>query len=132
MPPVQEDRDHPGDRGRGGRRTSRTTGLSETVAPPKSSPRDPLLFDAPPADAAPQTAEEAEERLRALGGEYLLKEREEPPERPLPWVIDIFLYPLSKPGLMILLIGVGLPLFVRLLAKLSLALHGRFRPALIL
>lgn len=106
--------------------------LSETVVPPKSSARDPLLFDVPPADVTPQTAEEAYEKLRALGGEYLLRKREEPPKRPLPWIIDIFLYPLSKSGLMILLIGVGLPLFVRVLAKLGGALSLAFPAALIL
>ncbi len=108
------------------------SGLSESAVSATSSPRDPLLFDVPPADVAPQTADEACERLRAMGGAYLLKQREEPPERPLPWIIDIFLYPLNKPGLMVLLIGVGLPLFVRLLVKLSLALMVVFGPALIL
>ncbi len=106
----------------------------ERVAVAKPSPRDSLLFDAPPADAgaAPQTAEGAYERLRTMQGGYLLKAREEPPERPLPWLVDIFLYPLNKPGLLILTLSTGIPLILRVLLRTMMGLSGVFPPAFIL
>lgn len=38
-----------------------------------------------------------------------------PPKRNLPWLIDIFLYPVSKAGLATLAVLIGLPIFVELL-----------------
>jgi hypothetical protein len=106
----------------------------DQAAAPKASPRDPLLFDIPPADVAgaAQTEEQAAERLRDLRSAYVLKEREEPPERPLPWVIDIFLYPLNKLGLVILLLSTGIPFALRPLLRLSRDLTEAFPPALFL
>ena len=101
---------------------------------PKASPRNPLLFDIPPADVAEaaQTEEQAAERLRDLRSAYVLKEHEEPPERPLPWVIDIFLYPMNKLGLIILLLSAGIPFALRPLLRLSRELTLAFPPALLL
>ena len=100
----------------------------------RPSPRDPLLFDVPPADVPGEgsTVEETREQLRALQGDYLLKSTEKPPERPLPWVIDIFLYPLNKPALLLLGLSVVLPLFLRVLVVLTAALCVAFPPAMIL
>lgn len=113
-----------------------TTG---SPAAAKSSPRDPLLFDMPPADAVgtgatgePLTAEETRERLRAMQGDYLLRTSEKPPERPLPWVIDIFLYPLNKPGMLLLALSVGAPLLLRMMVVFTAALCVIFPPAMIL
>ena len=106
------------------------SGDDGTVAAPQSSPRDSLLFDKPPAEtaAAPQTTEEAYERLKAMQGSYLLKPREEPPERPLPWVIDIFLYPLNKPGMLILALSTGIPMLLRMLYEFTRAMCVIFAP----
>ncbi|MEN6578955.1 MAG: hypothetical protein ABFD90_21610 [Phycisphaerales bacterium] len=106
----------------------------QTPAVAKPSPRDSLLLDLPPAAAAagPQTAEEASENLLAVQAGYLLKPREEPPERPLPWIVDIFLYPLNGPGMLVLALSTGIPLVLRVLVKLSYALFVAFPPALLL
>jgi len=104
--------------------------VSETIESP--SPRNPLLFDAIPTHAAdPRNAEEEKEKLRALQGDYVLRERDEPLERPLPWVIDVFLYPLCKSSLIILTLGAVIPLILRVFVKLTRALALVFMPGLI-
>jgi len=106
----------------------------EVVAASKASPRDPLLFDVLPADVAgtAETAEQTAERLRDLRSTYLLNEQKEPPERPLPWVIDVFLYPLNKLTLTILLLCAGVPLVLRPMLRASRDLAEVFLPAIIL
>lgn len=106
----------------------------ETPAVARSSARDSLLLDLPPADviAGPLTAEEAQERLQAVQAGYTLKQREEPPERPLPWVVDIFLYPLNKPGMVILAMSTVIPLILRIMVRLMMGVTALFAPALIL
>ena len=100
----------------------------------KPSPRDSLLLDLPPADAAadPQAGEEAYEQMQAAQAGYLLKSPEEPPERSLPWILDIFLYPLNQPGMSILVLSTGVPLVLRVLLRMSYALFVAFPPAMIL
>jgi hypothetical protein len=100
--------------------------------PKTSSPRDPLLFDAPPATAVAVTAEQTEEKLRAIRDGYLLREREEPPKRPLPWFLDIFLYPVNKLGLMIPLFCAGVPFVLRPALMWSCELTKVFMPGLFL
>jgi len=102
------------------------------IAQPKMSPRDSLLFDAPPAAAVAQTAEQTEEKLRAIHDGYLLREREEPPQRPLPWFLDIFLYPMNKLGLMIPLFCAGVPFALRPALMWSRDLTLVFPPGLFL
>ena len=99
--------------------------------------RDSLLFDAPPAAAPgetpaaePESAEEAYRRFRGLHGGRLL-EAEEVPERRHPWFVDIFLYPMNKPGLTILAISVGVPFLLRAVLKFFFYMSGAFGPALI-
>jgi phage FluMu protein Com len=88
--------------------------------------RDALLLDLPaPTAAAPETAEAAYQRLRELQGGRILKDTNEPPTRKLPWLIDIFLYPLNKPGLTILALSAGAPFLLRLAVKfLKYASYG--------
>jgi len=103
---------------------------SEAIESP--SPLNPLLFDAMPAEtAAPQTLEEQKEKLRALQGDYVLRERDKPPERPLPGPIDIFLYPLCRSSLIILTLGTLIPLILRFFVKLTRELAMVFMPGLI-
>ncbi len=99
---------------------------------------DSRLFDAPPADATadgqagdPDEVEEAYRNLRALEGRWLLREEEEVPERRLPWVIDIFLYPLNRAGLSILLLCAGIPLLLRIVLRFTMILSGAFGPVII-
>ncbi len=108
--------------------------LAETPAPARLSPRDSLLLDLPPADTTAElrAAEQAQERLKASQAGYLLGEQQAPPTRPLPWIVDIFLYPLNKPGMLILTLSTGIPLILRMLASFGQALALAFGPALIL
>lgn len=100
---------------------------------------DLTLLDVPQeAKAQSQPAEEvvledtAYEQLRRLQGGLVKQESDQIPQRRLPWVIDIFLYPASKPGLIMLGLIIVVPLFFKLLGKsLALAAFG-FVPVLIL
>lgn len=75
----------------------------------------PLQFESQSTDK-----QEIREKLRALkqeldGEKAILP----PPVRKLPWVIDIFLYPTSSAGLIILGIIIGIPLLVNIIAGLA-------------
>ena len=52
-------------------------------------------------------------------------------KRKLPWPLDIFLYPISTPGLTILAIIIGIPLIFRIVVKLLSILMIRFPPLLV-
>ena len=60
-------------------------------------------------------SEETYERDQEPGGEPSAEETEYVDERKLPWFIDIFLYPLSKPGLKHLAIFIGTPMLILIL-----------------
>jgi hypothetical protein len=115
--------------------------VAETTSggPQHSTPvHDKLLLDLPPtAGTAPATAAEPDEseaayqRLRELHGDYRLRSHEEVPERKLPWVIDVFLYPLNKPGLIILTLSAGGPLLARVMARLCMYATAGFPPLLV-
>jgi len=53
-------------------------------------------------------------------------------ERKIPWPIDIFLYPLSKPGITILGMVVGIPLFLRISIAFLAILTAVFSPAIVI
>jgi hypothetical protein len=57
---------------------------------------------------------------------------DKPPRRKLPWLIDIFLYPVSKPGLMMLAVFIGIPLFIELLRIFTSMLVLGFPPLVVL
>ncbi|MBP7052342.1 MAG: hypothetical protein KBE65_15120 [Phycisphaerae bacterium] len=107
---------------------------SKATGGTKVSLRDSLLLDLPPVNAAEQarTAEAVKEKLKAVKAGYLLKEHEEPLQRPLPWIVDIFLYPLNRQALLILTLSTVIPFILRILLKFSYALALAFPPALIL
>ena len=92
---------------------------------PKISDLDPLVFDIPQKNETPtqllsqhnvsDTAFEAEQERE----ERLQTDETEPfGQRKLPWIIDIFLYPISVPGLTNLAIFIGVPLLIGALRKL--------------
>lgn len=58
------------------------------------------------------------EDLRKLEAEMATDEAKPVPERKLPWLIDIFLYPISTPGLIILAIIIVIPLLIDIVATL--------------
>jgi hypothetical protein len=104
----------------------------------KSTPYDTQLLDIskrrnPPATrgAEPDAMEEACERMQAQLGGRLSVGDDETPQRRLPWIIDIFLYPLNKAGLTILLIAVGVPSLLRIALRFFRLFSGAFPPVLI-
>jgi hypothetical protein len=74
------------------------------LEPPKKS------FEPPP--VSPETAEQIRLEAIALKKEMRKEPIELPPQRKYPWPIDIFLYPISKPGLIMLGILIGIPLLI--------------------
>jgi len=116
---------------------------ADTADPPvgssKESPlQNSLLLDVAPADVAgggpaagADATEAAYEKLRMLQVGYRLKEDEEAPQRKLPWMVDILLYPLNKPGLTILMISVGIPFVLRATLKFMQIFCIVFPPALV-
>ncbi len=107
--------------------------VHEPPEPATTSLRDSLLFDMPPRDTANgETSEEVQEKLRAIQGDYTLGGQHKPQKRPLPWVIDVFLYPMTKLGLIILLLCSGIPFALRPLLIFSQDLTAAFVPGLFL
>jgi phage FluMu protein Com len=93
------------------------------------------LLDAPEERAQTQATSKSLNSIpqneTELEQEDTTKETEIPGERTLPWIIDIFLYPISKPGLIMLGLIIIVPLFIKILGKtLSYATLG-FPPLLI-
>ncbi len=79
------------------------TNVTQTQAEPPSrkSLLDPDLFEVyePATETQQQNAEQKNDERKVA---YQIRRIEKPPERPMPWPIDIFLYPLSIPGLIII------------------------------
>jgi DNA-directed RNA polymerase subunit RPC12/RpoP len=90
---------------------------SNQKSAPKDSPHDLTLLEVPQKD-------------RTQGQSTIQKYKEDPeeepkidqpepvPKRKLPWIIDIFLYPMSVPGLVTLGIIIGIPLLIDITAML--------------
>jgi DNA-directed RNA polymerase subunit RPC12/RpoP len=106
----------------------------------KGSILDQNLFDIPRESkvedyliAQGSVSDKAFEDLQKLqGGVGISKVESEPvPQRKLPWIIDIFLYPASKPGLTILGIIIVIPLLFKLIVKLLGAFTLMFPPMLV-
>ena len=77
------------------------------------------------------STEEAYEQFRRLHGGLAGYESSEVHDRKLPWIIDIFLYPLNKEGLSIMLLSAGIPLILRALVRVLFILTGVFPPMLV-
>ena len=95
----------------------------ETI--PKGSDLDLSIFDIPQeSKAATQPISQYDVSDRAFESVQKLEERPEVDEtesvgkRKLPWPVDIFLYPISVPGLTNLAIFIGVPLLIGALRKL--------------
>lgn len=103
---------------------------------PKPSPTDLRLLEVPPADVSEKPdadrSDEAYEQLQGLQGGLINKDREGPPQRKLPWIVDIFLYPMNKAALTMLLICTGIPFFLRLVVKFCFGLMVHVQVLLIL
>jgi len=79
----------------------------------------------------PDRTGEAYEQLRRLHGGLAGYESSEVQERKLPWIVDIFLYPLNTKGMGIVLICVGIPLMLRFVIKILWILTLYFPPMLV-
>jgi hypothetical protein len=107
------------------------------VAADKSPLYDLRLLDVPPADVRSSTstgesdAGTGYEQLQAMQGGPLPGRETETPRRKLPWMIDIFLYPMSRAGMSILLITVGIPFVLRLIVRFFFFAMAAFGPLLI-
>jgi len=88
---------------------------------------------APPGPRAePDTSDQRFEQLQSSIGEMPAKEPDHVTERKLPWVLDIFLYPTSKAGLITLAIIIFVPLLIGIVvSSLSASARG-FPPLLVL
>ena len=105
---------------------------------PEKSPYDPVLLDVP---QKPETAAEPmdgygdgdttleDPHMLLLG--YPKSELEPLPERKLPWIIDIFLYPANTPGLIIMVIAVVLPFVLHALTKFLAIFTMTFPPGIV-
>ena len=116
----------------GGRATSPDSNPDELVLIPPVL--DGALLDLPHTETQepePDESQETYERLRGLEGRYRLQDEEELPQRRLPWIFDIFLYPLNTAGLTMLGITVGIPLILRLLLFVIMAVSMLFPPAMV-
>lgn len=80
----------------------------------KTSDLDPALFDIPPKSVSDETLDD----LLGLEEKTEIDEAEQTGQRKLPWFIDIFLYPISTPGLIILAIITVVPLSINIVAGL--------------
>ena len=96
----------------------------ETLAAAKSPLADLTFLDVPEEAKAesksaeqPGSAEEAYEQFRKLHGGLTSYRNEEVQERTLPWIADIFLYPVNLEGLTIILMSTGIPLLLRMLQE---------------
>ena len=91
----------------------------------RTSDLDPKVFDIPPTDetvnqpsSQAAVSDEAFEALRAHDERPAAPETEALGERKLPWLIDVFLYPVSTPGLINLAILIGVPFLMNVIAML--------------
>jgi hypothetical protein len=86
------------------------------VVPAVTEPINPsseLQFSSPPTT---DKSQQNEYRL-AFHGRTASDEKEPPPERKLPFFIDVFLYPLNKSGLVMLAIFIGVPFILKVLGQ---------------
>jgi DNA-directed RNA polymerase subunit RPC12/RpoP len=89
------------------------------------SPLDDLTFLDVPQQAKiesepteqPDSTEEAYEQFQKLYGGFTSYQNEDVQERKLPWIADIFLYPMNLEGLTIILMSAGIPLLLRMLQE---------------
>ncbi len=98
--------------------------LDEADAAPKSPLGDLTFLDVPEElksenqpTARQDSTEEAYEQLRRLHGGFDSYENEDVQDRKLPWIVDIFLYPVNHEGLTIILMSAGIPLILRALQE---------------
>jgi len=73
-------------------------------------------------------SDKALDELQRLQGSLRRVEPEPVPERKLPWLIDILLYPINKAGLTMLGVFIGVPLLMEVFVKVLFLFTGGFPP----
>lgn len=97
----------------------------------EDSPHDLTLLDVPNRQDAlrqkdkPKDQSTIQEYKKELEEEPKIDQTEPAPKRKLPWIIDIFLYPVSVPGIVTLGVIIGIPLLINIATRL-LGLFGVF------
>ena len=109
------------------------TGPDASEISSKDSILDPNLFDIPQeGKVAGQPTAQGSVSDKALDDLQKLQagkvEPEPLPQRKLPWLVDIFLYPANKAGLTMLGIFVGVPLLMGLFVRLLFLVTSQFPP----
>jgi len=112
--------------------------ISDVKVNSEKSPYDLSLLDIPPKDESPsqptkqdEISNESFEETPWYGASYKKDEAERTGKRKLPWIIDIFIYPISKAGLTTLGIIIGIQLLLTLIVKLFGVLALAFPPFLV-
>ncbi len=77
------------------------------------------------------TSDQRFEELQRSMGEMPVKAPDQPAERKLPWILDIFLYPTSRPGLTILGIVVVVRVVFRIVVRFLGSASQQFPPFLV-
>ena len=104
----------------------------EKAAP--SSLYDLQLLDVPPAagpHASTADTQEAYKKTPDAPKHDLPEPDSEAPRRKLPWIVDILLYPMNKPGLSVLSISTGVPFLLRIIVRFFFIFMAAFPPMLV-
>lgn len=109
---------------------SKTGSKTLTLIPPTSDVSTKLETQKTSVDWD-ETLEKTVEQAEDFRDELEEAHTETPGKRKFPWPLDIFLYPISTPGLTILAIIIGIPLIFRIVVKLLSILILRFPPLLV-
>jgi phage FluMu protein Com len=97
----------------------------------------PNLFEIPQKSGASEPIAQAGVFDKAYGPPLLKESRvsrieyEPVPERNLPWIIDVFLYPTSKSGLIMLGIFIGVPLLIEIFTRVLNLVASQFPPFIV-
>jgi len=114
--------------------TPQTTPNEDQPIRLERQPALPHTDDARPyAPAQPQTPTLATDDIQLFRGAPRIgaSQPEAPPQRKLPWLVDIFLYPTNAAGLTVLGIIIGIPLIIRAFAWFFRLAMTQFPPFLV-
>lgn len=89
-------------------------------------PKDNFELPPKPPPVPPEVVDQIRREAKDLRRKLTLEHSEPPQFRKFPWFIDIFIYPISKPGLIMLGILIGIPLLVDVVIFIFLSPAPRF------
>jgi len=110
-------------------------GKPEPEVDNSKSPYDLTLLDLPERVARRQQPAGEKVPMEAYPEEYrdfmpgrIIREERPSGERKLPWIVDIFLYPMNKSGIIVLCIVAGIPFLLHFITKVLAAITLVFTP----